>query len=146
MASPAQIFASAQSTADLVKNAMKAAATTKGLKLKKAIPVDQLLLALLEHAVGDKGQRHTASVVLAAGGDTKALVEAARVWMEEMIFPCECLHTSSIRIAIETEQSRLQRCTGAMVCRATKRLVGMMVVVPLASGDHYQPMRRRCIA
>ncbi|KAF7968174.1 hypothetical protein HWV62_31680 [Athelia sp. TMB] len=91
MASPAQIFASAQSTSDLVKNAMKSAATTKGLKLKKAIPVDQFLLALLEHAVGDEGQRHTASVVLAAKGDTKALVEAARVWMEEMIFPCEWL-------------------------------------------------------
>lgn len=89
MSSPEQIFASAQPTADLVRDAMKAAAYTKGLKIRDAIPVDQLLLALLEHAVGDEGRRHTACVVLAAQGDKDQMVEAAQVWLDHLLFPCE---------------------------------------------------------
>lgn len=90
MLSPEKIFASAQTTDALVKDAMKAVTIgTKGRKIKKTIAVDQLLLALLEHAVGDEGRRHTASVVLAAQGDGGKLVEAAQMWLENLLFPCE---------------------------------------------------------
>ncbi|KZP25790.1 hypothetical protein FIBSPDRAFT_1041158 [Athelia psychrophila] len=88
MLSPEKIFASAQTTDALVKDAMKAVTIgTKGRKIKKTIAVDQLLLALLEHAVGDEGRRHTASVVLAAQGDGGKLVEAAQMWLENLLFP-----------------------------------------------------------
>lgn len=103
MPSPEEISSSSRSTAGLVKDAMKVAMTTRGLKLKKAVPVEQLLLALLEYAVGDRGQRHTASIVLAAEGDAKALMEAARMWLEEMIFPCELFATSHVRLVTEAK-------------------------------------------
>lgn len=99
-------IASPKPTLTLIGEARVAISRVQGTKIKGAIHADKLLLALLEFAVGEKGKRHTAAVILAAGNDKSAILEAARTWLDHLLFPCECLsgdvvHAAEIRPSVK---------------------------------------------
>lgn len=89
MPSPDHIFLSSKPTSTLVGEARTSISRVQGVLIKDAIPADKLLLALLEHAIGDQGRRHTAAVILAAGNDKNLILEAAQTWLDHLLFPCK---------------------------------------------------------